>query len=220
MPRRTCPAFAPAAPRGSWSRHRFRKDVAEQGQGRAADGQPGADQRGAASSRRSASRISTSRRSRCPTRADDVRVRPRGAARVRHAAVEGPEDREAGARVHRRRRRSGVDAAFWPAAAGWCRSTGRPSRATTSPRTSPSSTATQVLSSADEEVIRLRPELSFRDGKIEGFDKLMAGVRAGETRAAGRGPSATTRRQRGPARPEGHGDLRGAGSQEAASCPS
>ena len=40
----------------------------------------------------------------------------------------------------------------------------------------------QVLASAAEEVIRLRPVLSFRDGKIEGFDKGMAGVRAGETR--------------------------------------
>ena len=40
----------------------------------------------------------------------------------------------------------------------------------------------QVLSSAPEEVIRLRPVLSFRDGKIEGFDTAMTGVRAGETR--------------------------------------
>ena len=40
----------------------------------------------------------------------------------------------------------------------------------------------QVLSSASEEVIRIRPVLSFRDGKIEKFDKLMAGVKAGETR--------------------------------------
>jgi len=40
----------------------------------------------------------------------------------------------------------------------------------------------QVLSSASEEVIRIRPVLSFRDGKIEHFDRLMAGVRAGETR--------------------------------------
>ncbi|MEN6457873.1 MAG: trigger factor [Thermoguttaceae bacterium] len=39
-----------------------------------------------------------------------------------------------------------------------------------------------VLASADEEVIRIRPVLSFRDGNIEQFDKLMAGVRAGETR--------------------------------------
>lgn len=39
-----------------------------------------------------------------------------------------------------------------------------------------------VLASANEEVIRIRPVLSFRDGKIEKFDKLMAGVRAGETR--------------------------------------
>ena len=40
----------------------------------------------------------------------------------------------------------------------------------------------QVLASAAEEVIRLRPVLSFHDGKIDGFDKAMAGVRAGETR--------------------------------------
>ncbi len=32
-------------------------------------------------------------------------------------------------------RRPGAARACWPAAAGWCRSTGRPSRATTSPRT-------------------------------------------------------------------------------------
>jgi len=39
-----------------------------------------------------------------------------------------------------------------------------------------------VLSRGTEEVIRIRPVLSFRDGRIEKFDKLMAGVRAGETR--------------------------------------
>jgi len=38
------------------------------------------------------------------------------------------------------------------------------------------------LSSSKEEVIRLRPVLSFRDGRIEGFDKAMDGVKAGETR--------------------------------------
>jgi trigger factor len=38
------------------------------------------------------------------------------------------------------------------------------------------------IASAAEEVIRIRPELSFRDGKIAGFDKLMTGVRPGETR--------------------------------------
>lgn len=41
-----------------------------------------------------------------------------------------------------------------------------------------------VISRAEEEVIRIRPVLSFRDGKIEKFDKLMAGVKAGETRKA------------------------------------
>ena len=40
----------------------------------------------------------------------------------------------------------------------------------------------QVLASAEEEVIRIKPVLSFRDGNIEKFDELMAGVRAGETR--------------------------------------
>ena len=40
----------------------------------------------------------------------------------------------------------------------------------------------QVLASAEEEVIRIRPVLSFRDGNIEKFDGLMSGVRAGETR--------------------------------------
>jgi trigger factor len=38
------------------------------------------------------------------------------------------------------------------------------------------------LSSADEELIRIRPTLSFRDGKIAKFDELMCGVCAGQTR--------------------------------------
>lgn len=38
------------------------------------------------------------------------------------------------------------------------------------------------ISSSPEEVIRVRKTLSFRDGKIEGFDKLMKGVKGGETR--------------------------------------
>jgi len=42
----------------------------------------------------------------------------------------------------------------------------------------------KVLSSADEELIRIRPVLSFRDGNIEKFDELMQGVRSGETRVA------------------------------------
>lgn len=41
-----------------------------------------------------------------------------------------------------------------------------------------------VISSAKEEVIRIRPVLSFRDGKIEDFGARMVGVRAGETRTA------------------------------------
>jgi len=40
----------------------------------------------------------------------------------------------------------------------------------------------EVLSSAQEEVIRIRPVLSFRDGKISKFGEVMVGVRAGESR--------------------------------------
>lgn len=40
----------------------------------------------------------------------------------------------------------------------------------------------EVISSVKEEIIRIRPVLSFRDGKVEGFAKLMKGVKAGETR--------------------------------------
>ena len=40
----------------------------------------------------------------------------------------------------------------------------------------------QILASAAAEVIRIRRELSFRDGKIANFDKLMSGIRRGETR--------------------------------------
>lgn len=42
----------------------------------------------------------------------------------------------------------------------------------------------KTLSSAEEEVIRIRSSLSFRDGTIENFDKLMAGAKAGEKRTA------------------------------------
>ncbi len=42
----------------------------------------------------------------------------------------------------------------------------------------------QVLSSAEEEVIRLRSVLSFRDGTISDFGKVMKGVAAGETRTS------------------------------------
>lgn len=40
----------------------------------------------------------------------------------------------------------------------------------------------KVLSTASEEVIRIRPVLSFRDGKIDNFEELMVGIAAGETR--------------------------------------
>jgi len=40
----------------------------------------------------------------------------------------------------------------------------------------------KLLSKAEEEVIRIRPTLSFRDGKVTDFDKLMAGAAVGDTR--------------------------------------
>jgi len=42
----------------------------------------------------------------------------------------------------------------------------------------------EKLSSAPEELIRIRSVLSFRDGKIENFGEVMKGVRAGQTRTA------------------------------------
>ncbi|MGL4594728.1 MAG: trigger factor [Thermoguttaceae bacterium] len=38
----------------------------------------------------------------------------------------------------------------------------------------------ELLSPSSEETIRIRPKLSFHDGSIEGFDKLMTGVKAGD----------------------------------------
>jgi trigger factor len=42
----------------------------------------------------------------------------------------------------------------------------------------------ELISESKEEVIRIRPALSFRDGRIENFDKVMQGVKAEETRTA------------------------------------
>ena len=42
----------------------------------------------------------------------------------------------------------------------------------------------EELSRAEEEVIRIRPVLSFRDGKIEKFGEIIGGVTAGESREA------------------------------------
>ncbi len=41
-----------------------------------------------------------------------------------------------------------------------------------------------VVSKADEETIRIRPVLSFQDGSIQDFDKLMTGVKAGDVKTA------------------------------------
>lgn len=57
----------------------------------------------------------------------------------------------------------------------------------------------ETLGRSEEELIRIRPVLSFRDGKIERFDGLMRGVRAGEVRvgAAVISPEAPNERLRG-----------------------
>ena len=70
------------------------------------------------------------------------------------------------------------------------------------------------LASGKEEVIRIRPVLSFRDGKITNFDKAMKGVKAGETRetAIKLSPGCS---QRVAARTGSIGDLRGARGQDA-----
>lgn len=44
--------------------------------------------------------------------------------------------------------------------------------------------AGKELSHADEQQIRIRPVLRFTDAEVTGFDKLMAGVKPGETRVA------------------------------------
>jgi trigger factor len=40
----------------------------------------------------------------------------------------------------------------------------------------------EELSTTDERVIRVRPVISFRDGRLTGFDKLMKGAKAGDLR--------------------------------------
>jgi trigger factor len=42
----------------------------------------------------------------------------------------------------------------------------------------------QQLAEEEEEVVRIRPVLNFNDARLEGFDELMAGVRAGDRRTA------------------------------------
>jgi trigger factor len=42
----------------------------------------------------------------------------------------------------------------------------------------------EQLEKDEERVLRIRPTLSFRDGQISGFDKLMAGAKAGDHRSA------------------------------------
>ena len=108
----------------------------------------------------------------------DLEVRPE----IRLAQVEGVEDSEAGPRFHAAGRGAIVAEAAGQSWAFRRPTTGRPSRAIISPTNLRFEHEGQVLASAPEEVIRIRPTLSFRDGQVEGFDTLMAGVRAGETR--------------------------------------
>ena len=43
--------------------------------------------------------------------------------------------------------------------------------------------AGETVSSSEEQLVRIRARLSFRDGNLDGFAKLMTGVEAGETRS-------------------------------------
>ncbi len=62
----------------------------------------------------------------------------------------------------------------------------------------------------------MRKKLSFRDGTLEDFDKLMVGVKAGDTRE-GKVKLSECRSERGAARQDDHGRIRSVGSQEARS---
>ena len=70
----------------------------------------------------------------------------------------------------------------WPARATWFPSKAPPSRATICRSISRSRTATRSCRATAKRSFAFGPSLSFRDGNIEKFDKLMKGVKAGETR--------------------------------------
>ena len=95
--------------------------------------------------------------------------------------VEGPEARAAGARVHRRRHRRAARADARRATASWCRTKARPPRATTSRSNITATADGKQVARENEAVVRIRPTLSFRDARLEGFDKLMKGAKAGDT---------------------------------------
>ena len=40
----------------------------------------------------------------------------------------------------------------------------------------------ETLNAVEDVTVRLRPALSFRDANLEGFDKLLKGAKAGETK--------------------------------------
>ncbi len=42
----------------------------------------------------------------------------------------------------------------------------------------------QIVNTIEEEFVRILPALSFRDGVVKGFDKLMTGVKPGDVREA------------------------------------
>ena len=113
----------------------------------------------------------------------DVRVQSGGASRLRSAPMEGSGDREAGQGLHPGRRPTPSCVACLPIAmVGWCPRTARHRRGDYVTTNLTFKYNDEVLTRAEEEVIRIRSVLSFRDGKIEEFAELMQGVKAGETR--------------------------------------
>ena len=63
-------------------------------------------------------------------------------------------------------------------------------------------TTASRLRTRTEAVVRIRPALSFRDGKLEGFDKLMTGAKAGD-KPHGRSDAQQRRPERRAPRQEG-----------------
>ena len=147
-------------------------------------------------------------------RPDDVRVRHRSAARVRHAASGRASSSSGRCASSPTPTSTSSSSRCSPATASWCRSKARRRRATTSPSTSRTTADGKQVAHEEERSLRIRPTLSFRDGQIEGFDKLMAGVKAGDKRT-GKVELTARRPERRAPRQEGRSRVRSARSQEA-----
>ena len=106
----------------------------------------------------------------------DIEVRPE----FDLPALEGAEDRAADARIHRRRSpRASQPPALAIRHDGTDEGPIKPGHFVTI--TLRASRDGQQLSQLTEETIEVKPTLSFTDAKLEGFDKLLIGKKAGDT---------------------------------------